>query len=81
MRNHHLFHVRGFAPVNQGGHLLLETWHDSVPSKDMEVAAWRTRMRRGEVGRIEVDDHEYPQRSEVIYSTDQRLPSPGVTSE
>jgi hypothetical protein len=47
--------VRGYAPTNKGGHLLVETWHRGEGSKDCEVAAWLLRRKRGEVGRIEVE--------------------------
>lgn len=50
--------VRGFAPSNAGGYLLLETRHRTITSRDTEIAAWQTRRRRGDVGVIEVIDHE-----------------------
>lgn len=50
--------VRGFAPTNQGGHLLVETWHRGEASKDLEVSVWQARRGRGEVGVIEVVDRK-----------------------
>lgn len=63
--------IRGYAPVNQGGGLLLETWHRGEASRDVELSAWRARMRRGEVSRVEIDDHNHPQKSWVLSHPDQ----------
>ncbi len=53
--------VRGYASNNHPmcpkvkyGDLLVATTHKGVVSKDMAVAAWRSRMARGEVAYIEV---------------------------
>lgn len=43
--------VRGHAKV---GDLLQTTWNVGPHRKDTEVAAWKARMSRGEVSRIEV---------------------------
>lgn len=59
------FLVRGYAPHNKGGHLLVETWHRGAPSKDGEVAVWLARRARGEAGRIEVE-HRFASRTEEI---------------
>ena len=56
--------VRGF---DTKGHLLVETVHKGDTSKDMEVDVWKTRMKRGEVGRIEVVDRRTC-KMETIYS-------------
>lgn len=45
--------VRGYG---LHGELLLETWHIGDSSKDMEVAAWRRLMTKGECSRIEIAD-------------------------
>lgn len=55
-----LYRIRGYAPTNQGGELLLETVHASEASRDIEIAAWRARIRRGEVSHIEVVDLQKP---------------------
>lgn len=53
--------VRGYAgnqhphyPMVKFGDLLVGTTHKDDVSKDMEVAAWKARMARGEVAYIEV---------------------------
>lgn len=48
------YRIRGYRPPNQGGGLLLETVHRGEASRDIEIAAWRERIRRGEVDHIEV---------------------------
>lgn len=52
--------VRIYAPTNQGGHLLIETWHRTEASKEIEIAAALARARRGEVGYIHSVDLERP---------------------
>jgi hypothetical protein len=69
--------VRGYAsnnyPERPGfrtprlGDLLLETIHSSKSSKDVEVAAWNERMKRGEVAYIEVISHVEPLGIETIH--------------
>jgi hypothetical protein len=68
------YRIRGYAPPNQGGHLLLETVHRGEASRDMEISAWKARMARGEVSHIEVVDISAGQ-THTIYSTDP--PAPG----
>jgi len=58
--------IEMFAPTNQGGHLLLHTWHRGDASKDIEVQVCRTRQQRGELGRVVVHDHERGESAEVI---------------
>lgn len=58
-----IYFVTGFASFNHeavkakkmrfGDHLLT-TRNDGKSSKDIEVAAWKSRMQRGEVSRITV---------------------------
>lgn len=48
--------VRGY----KGQKLLLETWHRGDSSKDAEIAAWKARMRRGEVSHVEVVNRNRP---------------------
>lgn len=52
--------ILAYRPTNQGGGLLLETVHSTAASRDVEIAALRERMRRGEVGCIDVIDHTNP---------------------
>ena len=58
--------LRLFAPVNRGGHLLLETWHRVEASKDVELAAAKARHARGEIGRIELVDLRKHVTTQVI---------------
>lgn len=44
--------VRGYSRAQV--YLLVETLHRSEASMRVEIEAWRARMRRGEVSRIEV---------------------------
>lgn len=41
-----------YRPVNQGGALLIATWHDGEASRDIELAVCKQRQRRGELGRV-----------------------------
>lgn len=50
----HDYEIKAYYPLNRGGHLAIHTWHDGTASRDMEIAAFRERMRRGEIGHIEV---------------------------
>ncbi len=61
------YHVSGYAgaghpAVARGraavGDLLVRTWHIGESSKDAEVAAWRSRMSRGEVSKIVIEDFD-----------------------
>ena len=52
--------IRAYRPPNQGGELVLETVHVGESSRDMEVDVFRTRMRRDEIGKIEVISHVEP---------------------
>lgn len=52
--------IRAYRPPNRGGGLLIETVHATAASRDIEVAAFRDRMRRGEVAHIEVIEHVEP---------------------
>jgi hypothetical protein len=68
------FTVRGYAsnkhpgwPTVKLGDLLLETTHGSKASKDIEVAAWKARMQRGEVAYVEVISHVEPYGTETIF--------------
>ena len=53
MRSGPTHEVKGFGLQ---GELLLHTWHIGESSKDIELAAWKRRMARGEVSRVEVLD-------------------------
>jgi hypothetical protein len=62
--------IRAYRPPNQGGGLLMETVHVGTHSRDVEIDVFKTRMRRGEVARIEVIAHVEPFGTIAIYSTD-----------
>ncbi len=63
---HWIFRVQGYSTR---GDLLLETVHATESSKDIEVAVWRTRMKRKDdhVGRVEVTVLRPQGRTEIIY--------------
>lgn len=44
-----------FPHISEGD-LLVKTWHVGESSRDMEIAAWKERMKRGEVSYITVTD-------------------------
>ncbi|MCR4301838.1 MAG: hypothetical protein NUV51_09530 [Sulfuricaulis sp.] len=48
--------IRAYLPANKGGCLLIETVHRGEHSRDMEISIFKERMKRGEVGHIEVVD-------------------------
>ena len=55
------FRVRGFAGGRHpngvpAGTLLVETTHKGESSAFIEIEAWKARMRRGEVSRVELID-------------------------
>lgn len=54
------YRISGYAgakhPQAAPNTLLLSTWHIGQSSRDMEIAAWRARMKRGEVSYITVTD-------------------------
>jgi len=55
------FRVRGFASGRHPdqipfGTLLLETSHTTETSAYVEIEAWKERMKRGEVSRVELVD-------------------------
>jgi hypothetical protein len=50
------YKIRAYLPPNKGGGLLVETVHRGESSRDMEISAFRGRMKRGEIGHIEVID-------------------------
>lgn len=55
------FRIRGFAGCKHPNHappgtLLLETTHKGESSAAMEIDAWKSRMRRGEVSKAELID-------------------------
>lgn len=52
--------IRAYRPPNQGGGLLMETVHATQASRDVEIAAWKSRMRRGEIDHIDVIAHVEP---------------------
>lgn len=60
------YRIRAYRPPNQGGGLLYETVHRGEHSRDMEIAIFKERMRKGEVSHIEVVDLVHF-KTEVIY--------------
>ena len=48
------------------GSLVLHTWHRTEGSRDIEIAAFRARMRRGEISSIDVIDHEAGTTEQLI---------------
>jgi hypothetical protein len=55
--------IRAYYPPNKGGGLAIETVHVGQASRDIEIAAFKTRMARGEIGHIEVIEHIEPFRT------------------
>jgi len=54
------FRVRGFSSGRHPmpfGTLLLETSHTTETSAYIEIEAWKERMKRGEVSKVELIDH------------------------
>lgn len=51
----------------QPGAMVLHTWHRSEASRDAEIAAFKSRIARGEISHIEVIDHAAG-KTETIYS-------------
>ena len=63
------YEIKSFYPDGQkhSRAMALHTWHVGDVSRDLEIDAYRSRMARGEIGRIEVKDcrtgqvqHIYP---------------------
>lgn len=52
--------IKAYRSPNCGGGLVLVTQHATEMSRDVEIAAFRARMRRGEIGHIEVIAHVEP---------------------
>lgn len=49
------------------GRVLVQTWHTSTGSMQIEVSAWRSRLRKGTAAMVEVMHlNETPKRVEVI---------------
>lgn len=63
--------VRAYCPPNQGGGLLLETLHAGEASVGIEIAAYRLRMRRGEVDHIEVIKLKPPYGITMMYAREE----------
>lgn len=59
--------IRAFRPPNKGGGLAIETVHVGIPSRDMEISAFKARMARGEISHIEVISHIEPFGIMTIY--------------
>lgn len=54
--------LKGF----KGSELLLVTRHTTVASKDIELAVWRVRGKRGDASHVEVIDHEHG-KTEIVW--------------
>lgn len=52
--------IRAYRPPNQGGGLAIETLHATEASRDTEIAVFKTRMARCEIGHIEILSHVEP---------------------
>lgn len=70
LRSVHDYYIRAYRPTNLGGGLLIETWHDGEASRDMEIAVFKDRMRRGDIERIEIESHVEPVGITTIYATE-----------
>lgn len=60
--------IKAFYPPNRGGGLAIETGHDGLASRDIEIAVFRERIKRGEISHIEVTSHVEPFGTETIWS-------------
>lgn len=61
MRDGHWeYTIRAYRPTNQGGDLVMETVHVGTVSRDLELAVFRERRARGEIGVIEIIAHVEP---------------------
>ena len=60
--------IRAYSPTNQGGGLDRETVHVGTASRDIEISAFRARMARGEIRKIEVISHIEPFGTETYFS-------------
>lgn len=65
--DHRDYTIRAYRPTNQGGGLLIETWHIGTASRDIEIAVFKDRMARGEVSYIEVTSHVEPVGITTLY--------------
>lgn len=65
------FTIKAYAggghPTAPLGAMILHTWHATEGSRDIEIAAYKARIRRGEISHIEVVDHAAG-KTETIYS-------------
>ena len=52
--------IKAYRPTNQGGDFVMETTHVGTASRDIEISVYQDRMRRGEIGHIEVIAHVEP---------------------
>jgi hypothetical protein len=64
------YRIRAYYPAsaqrNPGG-LAIETTHIGKPSRDIEISAFRARMKRGEIAYIEVISLVEPYGITTIY--------------
>ncbi len=59
MIERHDYTIRAYLSLRSDD-LVIETWHDGVASKNAEIAAFRVRMRSGEIAYIEVYSYVDP---------------------
>ena len=57
----------GKHPTAPPGVMVLHTWHTTDVSKDIEIEVFQTRMKRGEISRIEILDHANA-KTETLWS-------------
>ena len=60
MKAHGDYTIQAFFPPNRGGGEAIVTWHIGEASRDMEIAAFKARMARGEIDFIVVTNHVPP---------------------
>jgi hypothetical protein len=68
--------IRAYRPTNQGGGLDIETVHKGTASRDIEIAAFKSRMARGEISYIEVIAHVEPYGTTTINASHERSVHP-----
>jgi hypothetical protein len=66
--------IRAYYPPNARwpavpNQLAIETVHVGESSRDLEISVFRQRMRRGEIGHIEVISHVEPFGVRTIYAS------------
>lgn len=52
------YRIRAYYPPNRGGGVAIETVHRGEASRDVEIAVFKERIRKGEISHIDVIDIE-----------------------